>query len=359
MRYVFFFLTLGFLISCKKEPETTTPKLTSITESVYATGVVKSKNQYQVYPIISGIISEVYLEEGDTVNVGTPILLVSNETQKFVKENAELAERFSDYKENEGKLADAKMGIELAKSKMLIDSSLYFRQKNLWQQQIGSKVELEQKELMFKNSKSNYASSLIRYDDIVRQISFNSSQAKNNLKISSKQESDFMIKSDIKGTLYSLTKTKGEIVSIQTPIAVIGDSKEFVLEMQIDEFDIFKVSVGQEVLVNLDSYKGEVFKAKVTKINPIMNERNKSFLIEAEFTNSPKRLYPNITFEANIVIRKKDKALIIPRNFLINDSTVVTSDGKQLCIKTGLKDYKNIEVISGISETDELVKPME
>lgn len=359
MRYVFFFLTLGFFISCKKKQETTTPKLTSITESVYATGVVKSKNQYQLYPTISGIISEVYLEEGDTVNVGTPILLVSNETQRFVKENAELAERFSDYKENEGKLADAKMGIELAKSKMLIDSSLYFRQKNLWLQQIGSKVELEQKELAYKNSKSNYASSLIRYDDIVRQISFNSSQAKNNLKISSKQESDFMIKSDIKGTLYSLTKAKGEIVSIQTPIAVIGDSKEFILEMQIDEFDIFKVSVGQEVLVNLDSYKGEVFKAKVTKINPIMNERNKSFLIEAEFTNAPKRLYPNITFEANIVIRKKDKALIIPRNFLLNDSTVITSYGKQVFIKTGLKDYQNIEVISGISEADEIVKPTE
>lgn len=359
MRYVFLFLTFGFLISCKKKQETTTPKLTSITESVYATGVIKSKNQYQLYPTVSGIISEVYLEEGDTVNVGTPILLVSNETQKFVKENAELAERFSDYKENEGKLADAKMAIELAKSKMLIDSSLYFRQKNLWQQQIGSKVELEQKELAYKNSKSNYLSSLIRYEDMMRQIAFNSSQAKNNLKISSKQESDFIIKSDIKGTLYSLTKSKGEIVGIQTPLAVIGDSKEFVLEMQIDEFDIFKVKIGQEVLVNLDSYKGEVFKAKVTKINPIMNERNKSFVIEAEFTLAPKKLYPNVTFEANIVIRKKDNTLIIPRNFLLNDSTVITSDGNMKNIKTGLKDYKNIEILEGISESDEILKPTE
>jgi HlyD family secretion protein len=359
MKYISFLVFLIAMIACKKKQETTKPLSTSITESVYATGIIKSKNQYQVFPTVNGIIKEIYLEEGDTVNIGTPILLISNETQKFVKQNAELAERFSDFTQNEGKLTDAKMSIEIFKSKMLIDSSLFFRQKNLWQQQIGTKVELEQKELAYKNSKSNYISSIIRYDDLVRQISFNSSQAKNNLKISDKQENDFIIKSDINGTLYSINKSKGEIVGIQTPVAVIGDSKEFVLEMQIDEFDIFKVNSGQEVLVTLDSYKGSMFKAKVTKVNPIMNERNKSFLIEAKFIQAPERLFPNITFEANIVIRKKDKTLIIPRSYLLNDSTVLTVNGEQKIIKTGLKDYQNIEVLAGLTEADELVKPTE
>jgi len=347
------------LLFCKKKQETVKPILTSITESVYATGIVKSKNQYQVYPTASGIITEIYLEEGDSVNVNTPLLFISNEAQKYAQQNAALNERFTDFKENEGKLADAKMSIEVAKSKMQVDSSLYFRQKNLWQQQIGSKVELEQKELSYKNSKTNYLSSLLKYDDLVRQISFNSSQAKNNLKISNKQENDFVIKSEIKGTLYSLSKSKGEFVSAQTPVAVIGDSRNFILEMQIDEFDIFKVLIGQEVLVTLDSYKGKVFNAKVTKINPLMNERNKSFLIEAEFTDKPEKLYPNITFEANVIIHKKENTLIIPRNYLLNDSTVITADGNQKIIKIGLKDYKNVEVLMGITENDELVKPTE
>jgi RND family efflux transporter MFP subunit len=359
MKYILFLTFIFVLISCKKKQETTSPISSSITESVYATGIIKSKNQYQVFPTVNGVIKEIYLEEGDTVNIGTPILLISNETQRFVKQNAELAERFSDFTQNEGKLADAKMIIEVAKSKMLIDSSLFFRQKNLWQQQIGTKVELEQKELAYKNSKSNYLSSLIRYDDLARQIVFSSSQAKNNLKISDKQENDFIIKSDINGTLYSVNKSKGEIVGVQTPVAVIGDTKEFILEMQIDEFDIFKVNKGQDVLVTLDSYKGSVFKAKVTKVNPIMNERNKSFLIEAEFTEAPLKLYPNITFEANIVIRKKEKTLIIPRNYLLNDSTVLTSNNEQKIIKTGLKDYQNIEVLSGLTESDELLRPTE
>lgn len=359
MKYILFLSLIFMLLFCKKKQETVKPILTSITESVYATGIVKSKNQYQVYPTASGIITEIYLEEGDSVNVNTPLLFISNEAQKYAQQNAALNERFTDFKENEGKLADAKMSIEVAKSKMQVDSSLYFRQKNLWQQQIGSKVELEQKELSYKNSKTNYLSSLLKYDDLVRQISFNSSQAKNNLKISNKQENDFVIKSEIKGTLYSLSKSKGEFVSAQTPVAVIGDSRNFILEMQIDEFDIFKVLIGQEVLVTLDSYKGKVYYAKVTKINPLMNERNKSFLIEAEFTDKPEKLYPNITFEANVIIHKKENTLIIPRNYLLNDSTVITADGNQKIIKIGLKDYKNVEVLMGITENDELVKPTE
>lgn len=58
------------------------------------------------------------------------------------------------------------------------DSSLYFRQKNLWQQNIGTKVELEQRELAFQNSKASYYSSRVKYEDLKRQLNFTSSQSK-------------------------------------------------------------------------------------------------------------------------------------------------------------------------------------
>ena len=112
-----------------------------------------------------------------------------------------------------------------------------------------------------------------------------------------------------------------------------------------------------QVLVTLDSYKGKVFNAKVTKIYPLMNERSKTFLVEAEFTQAPEVLYPNITFEANIVMQSKDKALLIPRTYLLNDSTVLNAKGKEINITTGLKDYQKIEILSGITANDELSKP--
>ena len=88
-----------------------------------------------------------------------------------------------------------------------------------------------------------------------------------------------------------------------------------------------------------------------------MNERNKTFLVEAEFVKQPEVLYPNTTFEANIVVETKAKALIIPRNYMVDDSTVIKSNGDKVKVITGLKDYKKIEIISGITEQDELQKP--
>jgi multidrug resistance efflux pump len=293
------------------------------------------------------------------VKIGTPILSISNEAQKLNKENAELAAAFSDINANQGKLNDAQLAVDLAKNKMKVDSALFFRQKNLWQQQIGTKVELEQRELAYQNSKNAYYSSVVRYNDLKRQLNFSSSQSKKNLLIADKLQSDYVLKSEINGIIYSLTKSKGEIVGAQTPIAIIGDAGKFILEMQVDEYDILKIKKGLTVLVTLESYKGKVFEALVTKINPLMNERSKTFLVEAEFVKQPEILYPNISFEANIVINSKEKAILIPRDYLLNDSFVVKPNGDKIAVKTGLKDYQKIEIISGINAEDELVKPKE
>ncbi len=88
-----------------------------------------------------------------------------------------------------------------------------------------------------------------------------------------------------------------------------------------------------------------------------MNERTKTFMVEALFTKAPKILYPNLTVEANIVIQTKKNALTIPRNVLNNDNTVTKSNGDKVQVKTGLKDYNKVEILSGISASDELIIP--
>ena len=354
------YLLFCFLVfACQKKVETIKPSVESISESIYASGIVKSKNQYQAFASANGIIDKVFITEGDIVKNGTPILTISNETQLLNKENAQIAADFSDFNANQGKLNDAAAAINLAKTKMHNDSILFARQTNLWQQQIGSRVELEQRELAYQNSQTAYSSALIKYDDLKRQLAFSSTQSKKNLQISQKMVGDFTLKSEIDGIVYSLNKAQGEIVSAQTPIAIIGDAKNFVLEMQVDEYDIMKIKKGLSVLVTFDSYKGKVFEAKVTKILPMMNERSKTFLVEAEFTQRPETLYPNITFEANIVLQEKQKALLIPRTYLLNDSLVFKKDGSKVVVKTGLKDYQKIEILSGLGQDDELIKPNE
>jgi len=358
MNKLFFFLVFStLLVACKSKVEKVKATQQDITESVYASGIIKAENQYQVYTTVSGIVQQFLVTEGDLVKVGTPLIAVQNETSRLNSENSKLAANYNDFDANQSKLNELKTSIDFAKNKFQTDSSLYVRQQNLWKQQVGSQVDLELKQLNFQSSKSNYQAALIRYSDLKRQLNFASQQSKKNLMIAEKQLGDFIIKSEIDGKVYSLLKEKGEMVNVQTPLAVVGSANHFKLELQIDEYDIVKVKKGQLILVSLDSYKGEVYEALVEKINPIMNERTKTFIVEALFSKQPTTLFPNLTTEANIVISTKKNVLTLPRNVVSDDGFVTKANGEKVQVKTGLKDYKKIEILSGISLNDELIVP--
>ena len=349
--------SLLLFISCKKKVETTHPQIENITESVYASGIVKSKNQYQVFATINGIIQKIYVEEGDTVKKGTLLFSILNEASKLVRENAQLSAQLADYNANAGRLNELNMQVELTHNKMINDSMLWIRQSNLWAQNIGSKTELENAELNYQNSKTNYNSARIRYADEKRKLNISSKQALKNLQISESNETDFNIKSNMDGRVYSLLKEQGEIVTPQLPLAIIGDAKNFILELQVDEYDITRVKEGQQVFITMDSYKGEVFEARITRIYPIMNERSKTFTVEAEFVKSPPTIFPNLTLEANIVIQVKQQVLTLPRKFLVEDHLVIREDGDTVEVKLGVKDFQKAEILEGITEKDVVILP--
>ncbi|MHA8087221.1 efflux RND transporter periplasmic adaptor subunit [Aquirufa sp. Wall-65K1] len=357
MKWIYLSLFLLTISACKKNEETTFPSEGPISESVYASGTLKSQDQYQAFAPVNGIIEQVFVQEGDSVKIGDPILAISHVTQQLNQENAALAANFADSKNNQSKIYDAELFIDLAKNKWRTDSTLLVRQRNLWKQQIGTQVELEQRELAYENSKAAYLSSILKLKELKRQIQFTANQSKKNLSISKQQSEDFTVKSKVNGIVYDVLKSKGEIVSPQTPLAIVGNPSQFVLQMQVDEEDIFKVKLGLPVLLTLDAYKGQVFEAKVSKIYPIMNERSKTFLVEAQFTQKPANLFPNVTFEANIILFKKEKSLLIPRNYLIKDSLVIKASGDTILVKTGLKDFKKVEILGGLSAQDEIKKP--
>ena len=345
------------LYACSNKKQGIQPAIETITESVYASGTIISDNQYQVYATVNGILQNTLVTEGDTVSSGTPLFKIFNEASKLNKENASLAAQFSDFRNNQARINELKINLSLAQKKLVQDSLLYIRQRNLWDQNIGTKLQLEQSELNYQNSKTACDAARLRYNELLRQIRFNEQQSENNLRISSQLENDFTIKSEVNGRVYAILKKNGELVSPQTPVAIIGDAGHFIIQLQVDEYDIVKVKNGMPVFISLDSYKGEVFEAKVSKINPIMNERTKTFLVEALFVKQPPRLYPNLTAEANIVVHTKQKALTIPRQYLINDSFVLNNKGEKIAVKTGLKDYKKVEILSGINSSDQIHLP--
>jgi multidrug efflux pump subunit AcrA (membrane-fusion protein) len=357
MKYFLFGFLFLVAMSCKKKTEVTSPSVVNISESVYASGTVKSKNQYQVYSTVNGLIQEILVTEGDLVKKGAPLFKILNEPSKLNMSNAKLASDYADIRSNADKLKAAKVNSDLAYSKLKNDSLLFVRQANLRKQGVGSMVELEQRELAYKNSVTAYEVSLLNYRDLKKQLEFASDQAKNNLRISNALAGDYVIKADADGKVYKILKEKGEFVNTLNPVAILGDASDFILEMKVDEFDIVRLQEGQKVLFTMDSYKGQVFEAIVTKIEPLMNEQSRSFTVNAKFISKPAILYPNLSVEANIVINTKEKALTIPRNYLIGDSVVLVNKDERRRVTIGLRDYQKVEILNGLSASDVIYKP--
>ncbi len=354
VKYSFLLL---FISSCKKKEEKIQPIKEDITESVYASGVIKSKNQYQVFSTVNGIATKVFVIEGDMVSKGSPIIQLNNTTAQLNSENAKIIAEYSLQKSNIDKLNELKINVDLAKAKMENDALTFKRKKNLWEQEIGTKNDLDQLELMFKNSTTVYESAKLKLSDLQKQISFQEKQSQKNLQITNQLVKDFTIKSLYNGKVFSILKKEGEMVNVQAPVAIIGDANSFYIELQVDEYDIAKIKIGQQVFLHMDSYKDEVFEARVSKINPMMNERSKSFMIEATFELQPKTLYPFLTCEANILIKEKKNAITIPSSYLQVGNYVLLENEEKKKVEIGLKNYEKTEITNGLSTSDFIIKP--
>ncbi len=345
------------LFSCGKKNEAIHPIQESITHSVYASGTIKSSNQYDVFTKVNGIVEEIFVTEGQLVKKGQPILKLNNSNAALNYETAKIAANYNSIQSNTEKLQQAKTELEVAKLKMDNEASLLERQKKMWAQEIGTKNELDQRELSYKNAASLFHASKLKLDDLKKQLEFQTDQSSKNVAISAVNMNDFIIKSQINGKVYNINKEKGEMASTQSAIAVVGDAAAFYIELQIDEFDIAKVKPGLKVYISMDSYKGQAFEARLDKIYPIMNERSKSFKADASFVKTPENIYPNLSAEANIVIEIKPKTITIPRSYLVDDKYVILSNKEKRKVVTGLMDYAKVEIISGITINDEIIKP--
>ncbi|MBX2827099.1 MAG: HlyD family efflux transporter periplasmic adaptor subunit [Flavobacteriaceae bacterium] len=357
-RWHVLYLGLLALCSCGNHEDKIKPTRKAISESVYSSVTVQPDSLYEAFAIVNGILEQNLVEEGDSVQKGTPLLQVVNTHPKIVSENARL--RLDLARDNLYGNSPVLQGIadeiRSAELKYLNDSIAYFRQEKLWSQNIGSKVEYDRMKLNYELSLNSLMALEDTYIRTERDLNNQWQQAQNNYKTSMVQSDDYTVTSKINGKVYALYKNEGEIVTPQQPLALIGSANSFLLELLVDEVDIVKIELGQKVLVVLDAYQGQVFEAKVHKIYPRKFERNQTFLIEALFKDPPNVLYPGLAGEANIVLAHKTEALIIPKSFVLNGNEVRTSNGTKV-ITIGLQSMDSVEVLSGIDQNTWIYKP--
>lgn len=358
MKRLLTFLIGLLLLTCSDNTNKILPVERSLTESVYSSATVQPDSLYQVYAIVAGIIENNLVEEGSLVSEGQSLIQIINNTPELNTQNAKYALELAQENYNGSATILESIEDEMASARLKYknDSTNYFRQRNLWKQQIGSKAEYDTKKLNYELSQNNLKLLESKYKRTKNELLNAVKQAQNNYKTSLITTKDYTVNSKINGKVYALYKEPGEIVNTMEPLAAIGSKRNFIIELLVDEVDIVKISLGQDVLITLDAYKNQVFKGKTSMIYPQKDERNQTFLVEAVFEKPPNVLYPGLSGEANIIIAKKEHVLTIPKSYVIDGSMVKTDEGLTP-ITTGLENMEFIEVLSGINKDTYLYNP--
>jgi len=355
-------LFLTFFVNCSnKKSHEIQPTQGDITESVYASGVIKARDQYTVFSTVNGILKKTKVVVGQKISKGQLLFELDSEKAELNTQNAILAYELSRKENNfiQDKIAEVELKVQMAKDKLILDESVYKRNQRVLPYHVIAQVDYDRVEQTYKSSKSNYEIAKKQLEQLKSQLQNEQNKNAVNLKINQKSQSDYTVKSEFEGQLFDLPVKDGTFITSQTPIATIGKNNDFLLELDVDENDMVRVRLGQNIVVTMDSYKGIAFEAVVSKIFPIMDERSRTFKIEARFLKSPPKLYPNLTAEANIIIQTKKNAITIPKEYLIEGTYVLVNKDEKRKVKVGLSDYKKVEILEGLQATETLYKPKE
>jgi multidrug efflux pump subunit AcrA (membrane-fusion protein) len=351
---------LTTLQGCADKKQTAKPAYKLLTESVYASGNLLPQHEYTLFAQAEGVLLKKNVEEGDSVTIGQTLFLLENDKQTIRSRNAQEQYRIArnNALQHSPVLQELEATMASAKARWQNDSINHVRYQNLLENKATSRIDYDRASLAFQTSKNEYLSVKNRYEKTRTQLQMELQNAETQHKLNVEQNADYAVKSRINGMVYEVYKEAGELVKPNEPIALLGDPSQVYLKLTVDELDINRVKKGQEVLVKIDTYKNRVFKAKITKIYPMLNERNQSFRVDAQFTEEVPRLYAGLTVEANIVIQQKDKALTIPKTYLIGEDSVrIEQDGdfKMVKITKGIENFEHVEVIRGLDTNSILV----
>lgn len=361
MRFIGVLVLSLVVVGCSSETTSIRPERRDITQAVYASGKIFPLDFTQVSTKVPGIVEEIFVREGDSVVVGQPLVRIRSVANDvgieaarnqlvLARENAQTSGAF---------LLAFTRDVEAARARFTLDSLNAARQERLYQQQATTKSTLDAARTQLTIS----AEALSKAQDAVRAAKQRVSTELRNaeLQVSSQtaQRDDYIIYAAVAGIVYNIVPDVGELVTQQAVLVEIGSATTFEVELSVDELDIALVSVGQRVHYSIDAYTGQDYAGVITEITPRVSATDKSARVRATLESNSVRVYPGMSVEANIVTRQQKNTLVIPREYLVGGSQVrVRRNGEELTVPIvkGIQDLQFVEIRSGITEADEVVK---
>ncbi len=310
---------IGRLDKIKKIPLITTLTITDEKFNHYLElqGSVTTKELLILYPEFSGILTEVYVQEGQWVKKG------------------QILAKIDDGGLNQ-QLAQLQIQTDLAKT-------TYDRQKRLWDQKIGS-------EMQYLQSKSNYEAQ----SKAIKQLQ--------------KQIDKTLIKAPFTGTIDDILTEQGSVVvQGQSELMRIINLSNMYIETNVPEKHIAYITKNKNVVVEFPILGIEI-NSKIRQVSNFINPANRTFKIEIAVPNKDKRIKPNLTAKLKINDYTNYNALLIPQSIIsenaIGEQYIFIVKNKnesgegiseKRIIETGKSQDDLVEVISGIEIGSEII----
>lgn len=359
MAKYFSLLFLIILASCKHEA-TIHPERKNIVETVYASGKIIAENEYNLYALSNGTVIKKLAREGDSVKKGQVIYIINNDapTAKLDAARSNYENAQSNISDQSRVLKDLKLSMDNAEARYRNDSLQYLRLKTLMEQGIGTQNNLDNARTTFLISENQKKSAEEKYYSTVNELNVSFQNAKSQLAGAKNDLDNYFIRSEEDGRVYQLMKEAGEAVKLNDAVALMGDASKRIIRLAVDQQDISRIKTGQEVLLKADVTGNTIYKATISRIYPTMNEVDQTFRVDAVFAESTQQHFIHSSVEANIIIQKKNNALVIPRSALTaTDSVQVKESGKTktVLVQTGIRTLNDVEIIAGLDETSTII----
>ena len=349
-----FLILIGFAIvsSCGRQSTNVKPERKNITETVFASGVLVPNDQYDLTAQSEGYIVKLNFIEGDTVSTGETLAVIDNRQNEYNarSSNALLAIANINVSPKAPALQQAEANLDLAKDKLKQDELQADRYKKLYDNNSISKLEYENVNLALANSKANLTTMQENYNLIKQQADQQLIIQQSQKGINSFLQGMNEVKAVLGGRVYKKMKQLGDYVRRGDIIAEIGDKNNIYAKLNIDETNISKIKLNQQVVIQLNTNKEKNYKGIVTEIYPAFDEQSQSFYCKVKFTDELDFKIAGTQLQANIIIGSKENVLTIPRSCLGYGNKVSVKGKGDVVVTTGFVSSDYVEIINGIDE---------
>ncbi len=318
-----------------------TPKMADVLKTTIITGKIEPRNEVNVKPQISGIITEICKEAGDYVQAGEVIAKV-----KVIPDMSQLS--------------SAQARVRLAGINLKQAQVNYTREETLFKKDLVSADEYDKIKQALQQAKEE----VVAANDALEVV-------RNGVSQSNANESSTLIRSTISGIILDIPVKVGNSVILSntfndgTTIASVANMNDLIFRGNIDETEVGSLVVGMPMKITLGAMQDVKFDANLEYISPKATENNgaNQFEVKAAVRAAKGgKIRSGYSANAEIVLAKATRVLTVPESSIefSGDSTFVyvikgTGDNKtyeRTAVTTGLSDGVNIEIKKGLSLKD-------